>query len=97
MKNNDRQMRFSFLTNAKTMGTLGLVTGLFGIIAGALLPGVGLTLGAEATAMALVGYRQQKKQAGSGNKIVYAALVMGLAAIVVSIVASILAAGGHPV
>ncbi|MCP4542755.1 MAG: hypothetical protein GY832_37000 [Chloroflexi bacterium] len=93
MKNND-QMRFSFLTNAKTMGTLGLVTGLLAIIAGAFLPGVGLALGAEATAMALLGYRQQKKESEDG-KMVYVALLLGLVAIVVSIV-SVLSMGGRP-
>jgi hypothetical protein len=96
MKGNDTngQTRFSFLTNAKTMGTLGLVTGLLAVVVGVFLPGVGLALGAEATAMALIGYRQQKKQAGSGNKIVYVALTLGLTAITISLVSTLL--GGHP-
>ena len=95
MKNND-QMRFSFLTNAKTMGTLGLVTGLLAVIVGFFIPGVGLALGAEATAMALIGYRQQKKQTASGSRVVYVALALGLVAIVVSIIVSTLLGGGHP-
>jgi hypothetical protein len=78
-------MRFSFLTNPRTLGITGTVAGALGVVAGILIPGGGLAFAGGALAMAFLGYRQQKKR-GANSPLVATGLLLGVIAMLVPLV-----------
>ena len=73
------------LTHPRTLGIIGAIAGVIGIIAAFIAPGGGLALGGSALAMALIGYRQHKRQPDVAAPFVYVALILGMIALVVSL------------
>jgi hypothetical protein len=74
-----------FHRSIKFLGVTGTAAGLTGIVAGILLPGGGLAFAGSALAMAFLGYRQQKRE-GCNSPFVATGLLLGVIALVVSLV-----------
>ncbi len=73
------------LVHPRTLGIIGVIAGVIGIIAAFVTPGGGLALGGSALAMAFVGYRQHKRQPDVAVPFVYIALILGMVALLVSL------------